>query len=257
MAVGDDRSKRHIDTCDPMPATTGPLSTALAAKLDPPGLLPTQVPRSAVCERICHAGAAKLVLVRAPAGFGKTTAMLQSRARFEADGVGTAWLTLDRADNDAPRFLAGLNEAAARIACDDGFDTADHAGTAAQAMEALARHPTPFVLFLDDFEFVQEPSVLGLVREIIDRLPRLGLLVIGSRALPDLRLGRLRARPARRGGCRAPAFQPRGSRQVFSLARHTAGAAAAGATARQDRGLGRGAVAGVRGARALRPRRRV
>ncbi|SMG00219.1 Regulatory protein, LuxR:Tetratricopeptide TPR_4 [Burkholderia singularis] len=145
--------------------------------------------RSRVCERICHAGMAKLVVVHAPAGFGKTTAMLQSCARFEAEGIGTAWLTLDRADNDAPRFLAGLSRAVARIAGDDDFGTAT-----AHAMEALEHYPAPFVLFFDDFELLQEPAVLDLVREIIDHLPRLGLLVIGSRVLPDLRLGRLRAR---------------------------------------------------------------
>ncbi len=159
---------------------------ALSAKINPPGTTPSQVLRSPVCERICHASTAKLVLVRAPAGFGKTTAMLQSRARMEAGGTDTAWLTLDRADNDVPRFLACLGEAVARMAADD-FGGGD-------PLDALAHHASPFVLFLDDFELIQEPAVLGLVREIIDNLPRRGQLVIGSRALPDLGLGRLRAR---------------------------------------------------------------
>jgi len=52
----------------------------------------------------------------------------------------------------------------------------------------------PFALFLDDFELVTEPGALGLVRELIDKLPRNGQIVIGSRSLPELRLGRLRAR---------------------------------------------------------------
>lgn len=161
----------------------------LSAKINPPGATPSQVLRSPVCERISHASTAKLVLVRAPAGFGKTTAMLQSRARIEAGGTDTAWLTLDRADNDVPRFLVCLAEAVARMAADD-FGS----GAPLDAMDTLARHTSPFVLFLDDFELIQEPAVLGLVREIIDNLPRRGQLVIGSRALPDLGLGRLRAR---------------------------------------------------------------
>src|SRR5690606_37048312 len=52
----------------------------------------------------------------------------------------------------------------------------------------------PFALFLDDFERIHEPAVLGLVREIIEYLPRHGQVVIGSRTLPDLSVGRLRAR---------------------------------------------------------------
>ena len=54
---------------------------------------------------MAEAGAARLVLVRAPAGFGKTTAMVQVRDQLEEKGVATAWLTLDRADNDVPRSL--------------------------------------------------------------------------------------------------------------------------------------------------------
>ena len=160
----------------------------LETKLNPPAVVITQVLRSAISEQIA-AAAVKLVLVRAPAGFGKTTAMAQSRQRMEAEGVATAWLTLDRADNDVSRFLVCLGEAVLRL----GVDAApDHAPF--DAVAVLAAQESPFTLFLDDIEVVQEPAVLGLVREIIDQLPRRGRIVIGSRSLPDLGLGRLRAR---------------------------------------------------------------
>lgn len=160
----------------------------LASKLSPPVITAVQVPREAVCRRITGAGAVKLVLVRAPAGFGKTTAMVQARAALAAQGVETAWLTLERTDNDAPRFLACLRQALAAIVGDDADDD-----TPLALVDALAAHPAPFALFLDDFELITEPAVLGLVREIIDHLPRRGQLVLGSRSLPDLGLGRLRA----------------------------------------------------------------
>ena len=85
----------------------------LEAKLNPPAAVVTQVLRTAISEQIRTAGV-KLVLVRAPAGFGKTTAMAQSRQRMEADGVATGWLTLDRVDNDVSRFLSCLGEAVRR-----------------------------------------------------------------------------------------------------------------------------------------------
>lgn len=166
-----------------------PPSPALASKLNPLGASALQVLRTAACERIMQATAAKLVLVRAPAGFGKTTAMLQARAGLEEQGIATAWLTLDRADNDVSRFLLGLNAAATRLALEPMVH-----GTPVDVVESLTRHSGPFALFLDDFELIQEPAVLGLVREIIDHLPRRGQLVIGSRGLPDLGMGRLRAR---------------------------------------------------------------
>ncbi|HIV73068.1 MAG TPA: LuxR C-terminal-related transcriptional regulator [Candidatus Aquabacterium excrementipullorum] len=169
--------------------TPPPPSPALAAKLNPLGASALQVLRTVACERIVQATAAKLVLVRAPAGFGKTTAMLQARAGLEEQGIATAWLTLDRADNDVSRFLSGLGAAVARLAMEPVAQ-----GTPVDVVESLARHNAPFALFLDDFELIQEPAVLGLVREIIDHLPRRGQLVLGSRGLPDLGLGRLRAR---------------------------------------------------------------
>lgn len=166
-----------------------PTPRILETKLNPPAFVATQVPRTAIREEVA-AEAVKLVLVRAPAGFGKTTAMAQIRERMEAQGIATAWLTLDRADNDVSRFLDCLAEAVQRLGVEDPrgnngpFD----------AVAALAAHESPFTLFLDDFERVQEPAVLGLMREIVEHLPRRGQIVIGSRSLPDLGLGRLRAR---------------------------------------------------------------
>ena len=160
----------------------------MASKLSPPSVTAWQVPRAAVCQRIAQAGAVKLVLVRAPAGFGKTTAMVQARAALAAQGIDSAWLTLERTDNDVPRFLACLRQALAPLVSDAPASDAPLA-----LVDALATCPTPFALFLDDFELITEPAVLGLVREIIDHLPRRGQLVLGSRSLPDLGLGRLRA----------------------------------------------------------------
>lgn len=164
------------------------LSPILETKLNPPAVALTQVLRTAISDQIV-AAAVKLVLVRAPAGFGKTTAMAQSRQRMESQGVATAWLTLDRADNDGSRFMSCLGEAVQRLGVDEG----GHGGPF-DAVAALAAFDAPFTLFLDEFEVVHEPAVLGLVREVIEHLPRGGRIVIGSRSMPDLGLGRLRAR---------------------------------------------------------------
>ena len=178
-----------------MPAgglAAGPLSS----KLSPPLSQAQQVLRQAVVRRMAEAGGVKLVLVRAPAGFGKTTAMVQAREQLAASGVATAWLTLERTDNDVPRFLACLQQAVAQIVGRPSLPGtqpgAGLGGPATPLVDALARHGAPFALFLDDFELITEPAVLGLVREIIDHLPRRGQLVLGSRSLPELGLGRLR-----------------------------------------------------------------
>jgi LuxR family maltose regulon positive regulatory protein len=174
----------------------------LGTKLNPPTTTPSQVKRTGVCDLVRASQSVKLILVRAPAGFGKTTAMVQCRTLLEESGVDTAWMTLDGADNDASRFLACLSAAVSAMTEDQPVHGAEP-GSASPAsvgdiafdiMDRLAAHTSPFALFLDDFELVQEPTVLRLVREIMENLPRRGQLIIGSRGLPDLGLGRLRAR---------------------------------------------------------------
>ncbi|MFM0245601.1 LuxR C-terminal-related transcriptional regulator [Paraburkholderia sediminicola] len=169
-------------------------------KISPPAASTSQVIRQGVRQMLSAAASTRLVIVRAPAGFGKTTAMLQHRARLEDASVATAWFTLDSADNDPARFLHGFKAAIATIVCDEalavsGFPAPDTLGDAAlRVMNLVASLQKPFTLFLDDFEVLQEPGVLAWVREIVDHLPHQGQLVIGSRSMPDLRMGRLRAR---------------------------------------------------------------
>ena len=163
-------------------------AVALEIKFQAPRPVASQVVRKGLCDAICN-GVGQLVLVRAPAGFGKTTAMVQARERLEREGVATVWLTLDRADNDASRFLSGLEQAVSRLGLLDPQDTGGR-----DAVQVLAQAETPFALFLDEFETVQEAAVLGLVREIAEHLPRRGRLIIGSRSLPPLGLARLRVR---------------------------------------------------------------
>jgi ATP/maltotriose-dependent transcriptional regulator MalT len=120
--------------------------------------------------------------------FGKTTALIQCRAHLEESGVDTAWLTLDDSDNDISRFVACLIQAVAKITGDAAMpaETASANGLSAadaalDVIQHLSAYTAPFALILDDFECVRQPAVLGLVREIIDHLPRRGQLFIGSR----------------------------------------------------------------------------
>src|SRR5437868_8025765 len=184
-----------VRAAPPLPA---PRAFALAGKLRPPLATAFELQRTEVCERIFNAGAARLVLLRAPAGFGKTTVMLQVRRRFEETGLPQAWLTLDRADNDVGRFLAALTAsleplipALRKLRPLDGQGPDE---LAFALIDTVTAHPAPLALFLDDFEVLQSPVVLGLVQELIEQLPRGAQLIVGSRGVPELGLGRLRAR---------------------------------------------------------------
>src|SRR5690606_35617021 len=108
---------------------------AQSSKFNLPRATASFVRRKAIDERIARGAPAKLVLVRAPAGFGKTTALRQIHDQLAESGIATAWITLDAADNDVPRFLSCLAEAVARLQIDDDA----HAGTDSDAVAALGK----------------------------------------------------------------------------------------------------------------------
>ncbi|MBK1850528.1 hypothetical protein FE845_04205 [Marinobacter sp. 1-4A] len=173
----------------------------MVSKLNPPASRAAQVERAELCQKILSASAAKLIVVRASAGFGKTTAMTQSMSRMNSAGIATAWLTIDDADNDVSRFLFCLNATVSQLTENEGYTFNDESIERRTASEAafnivarLSEKRSAFALFIDDFEKIHEQSVLGLIREIIEHLPASGQIIIGSRHVPELGLGRLRAR---------------------------------------------------------------
>ena len=168
------------------------------SKFSAPSADARQIVRDSLVDLVAQSPA-HLVLVRAPAGFGKTTLMGQVRQRLRIE-MATEWLTLDAADNDPARFLAYLGCLLGRIAAlempDEAPWTVDASpvGEAAlNLMDRIAAVSQPFALFIDDLELVTAPGAMALVAQLLDRLPVGARLVLGSRSMPDLRLARLRA----------------------------------------------------------------
>ncbi|MBK5050526.1 LuxR family transcriptional regulator [Burkholderia sp. R-70006] len=164
----------------------------LPSKLSPPRPPPFQLPRAQLGERINDAGDVRLIVLRAPAGFGKTTAMLQYAARRQATGAVIRWLNLDTSDNDLGRFLAHFDAAIERVAPCVGTPSAEPG--LLELIDRVAASRATFTLFLDDFEVIESLAVLDLIRQLVDHLPSGWQFVIGSRVVPGLGLGRLRAR---------------------------------------------------------------
>ena len=98
-------------------ATASERDVLLATKLHVPGLGPDLVARQRLHERLDEGLGRGLVLVCAPAGYGKTVLLAAwiQRARSPA-----AWLSLDAGDDDPARFwrhlLAALDRAQPGVA---------------------------------------------------------------------------------------------------------------------------------------------
>jgi len=168
---------------------------AQPAKLSCPQTPPFQILRSALCQQLCDGAGARVSLVRAPAGFGKSTLMRQAFEQLVQGGVPAAWMRLDLADNDSARLLHFLARALDQLSPEAGQWDADSAGGAAlDLLDRVESLPVPFVLFLDDLEVLQNGVALAFVRQLAERLPPGGRLILGSRTQPDIGLARLRTR---------------------------------------------------------------
>jgi LuxR family maltose regulon positive regulatory protein len=144
-----------------------------------------------------------VVLVTAPAGYGKSTLMAQWHARLERQGLPCAWLSLDEDDNDKARLLRHLAAALqhvdpriGRTAADDL--TADFSGDAKPHIGALAAELSTIqrriVLFLDDLHLVEDADSIQIVDWLVNYGPRTCRCIIGTRDKHGLRLSGLRLR---------------------------------------------------------------
>ncbi len=172
-------------------------------KLTPPEPLPGTLHRTRLLERLRAALRRRLVLISAPAGYGKTALLADWHATLaeSEEPPRVAWLTLDPADNDLRVLLAYL-QAALRslggtplplgLAAD--IPAAAFEGFIADMLNDLAELPAETVIVLDDYHSIGAPAIHRAVAFMVDHLPPRAHLVIATRADPPLPLARLRAR---------------------------------------------------------------
>jgi LuxR family transcriptional regulator, maltose regulon positive regulatory protein len=174
-----------------------PAEPAAVARTRPP-FRPGLVARGRLVERLADARDVPLALVVAPAGYGKTTALLEWA---EEDPRPFAWIAVDHDDNDAARLLAAIALAldeiepvgraifAALSACrPEQVDI-----VARRLGEAVAARRRPFVLVLDDVHVLTAPGAHDVLSVLLDHVPPGSQLALASRTEPALPVGRLRA----------------------------------------------------------------
>jgi LuxR family transcriptional regulator, maltose regulon positive regulatory protein len=173
----------------------------VATKLHVPELLAGRVSRPSLVAELRDGASARLILISAPAGAGKTTVLASWRAD-PAERRPFAWLSLDSRDNDPVRFwtyvLAALRTAVPGLGAgvDDALLSA--AGDLTELalpllVNALTSVPEPIVLVLDDYHAISNADVHQSMDFLIDHLPRTVQVAVAGRSDPPLALARLRA----------------------------------------------------------------
>ncbi len=172
----------------------------LKTKLYVPPPRPNLVSRPRLVERLDAGMGHRLVLISAPAGFGKTTLLSEWISQSDTP---VAWVSLDEGDNDPVQFLAYFIAALQTIEKSIG-------NKALSVLQSPQPPPIDFLVtnlinditvvdqdfafVLDDYHLIDARPVHGILQFLLDHLPDRMHLVIATRADPPLPLARLRGR---------------------------------------------------------------
>ena len=180
-------------------------SPLVVTKIRAPVMRPRLLPRAHLIEQLTPQANTGLILVCAPAGYGKTTLLAAWAQSFKQNGGAVAWYALDPGDDDPVPFgaylVASLLQALGPIP-----ELAHMAQLLRASPEVDLQRVLPAIintttasnrecmLILDDYHLIGAPAIHSAIAFLLERLPENMRLAIGSRADPPLPLARLRAR---------------------------------------------------------------
>lgn len=171
-------------------------------KIQLPPLQSGHIKRSRLLQALSHKPDARLILVSAPAGFGKTSCMIEWCQEQVTAGTRLIWYALDQQDNDPARFVSYLSAACRQISLlssgehlnghSDQVSNLDDLTT--QIVNTLLTTEERWLFAFDDYHLITAPEIHAALSLMLEHLPANAQLAIASRADPPLPLSRLRAR---------------------------------------------------------------
>lgn len=173
------------------------------SKIQVPGAGAGTVPRPRLAASLsASVGRQRLVLLQAPAGFGKTTALAQLAGALPESA--RAWVQVEVGDDLArvvEALLAALEPVdvpwreSPRALVAEAAQAVDPAHLAEVIVDGLESAEVPAgLVVLDDWHLCQDAGAVPWLERLVTRLPTPWTLALGTRVLPALPLARLRAR---------------------------------------------------------------
>ena len=176
------------------------MTPILTTKLHIPTAASTVVHRARLFQDLNAGLEHKLILVSAPAGFGKTS-VITSWLETQAHTI--AWLALDENDSDIARFMLYLISALQTIHADMGQGVLPALASPqtlsldlilTQLVNDIAQMPDDFILVLDDYHTIESQDVDHAISFLLNHGSPQMHIVITTREDPNLPLAGLRGR---------------------------------------------------------------
>jgi LuxR family transcriptional regulator, maltose regulon positive regulatory protein len=190
-----------------MPAVQDPSPQFLIkTKLSAPQRRSSLVLRPRLLAFLSQGDSRSLTLISAPAGYGKTTLLVDwiaSLPQAAESRPSICWLSIDEADNDPALFLNYLitawKDANPHIASESSFQLLTFPIPPLRAVlgtliNDLCTSSTPVWFVLDDYQNITNPVIHAGIAFFLDHLPAHVHVIIATRSDPPLPLARLRAR---------------------------------------------------------------
>lgn len=171
----------------------------LQTKLHIPSTCSNLVHRSNLFEKLNMGLERKLILISAPAGFGKTTVISDW---IRESNITSAWYSIDKRDNDPKEFLCYIIAAVKNIDSDFGLSSQKLLNTpqkpniesiAGLLINDILKIKNEFVLVLDDFHLINSMEVFEIVKFLLEHIPKQIHIIISTRSDPPLPIARLRS----------------------------------------------------------------
>jgi LuxR family maltose regulon positive regulatory protein len=174
----------------------------LATKIVPPrfrGL----VARPRLVAVLSELPAKRLGIIKAPAGFGKSSLAASWAEELEQNGNGVAWLTIDSDDDEATRFLFYVSQALHHACPEVGADAIelilennliDPTAILSSLINDLAEMEDDVYLFLEDYHWLSASRIHQTVAYFLKHAPSHCHVVLTTRTEPPLPLATLQAR---------------------------------------------------------------
>jgi ATP/maltotriose-dependent transcriptional regulator MalT len=172
----------------------------LKTKLAVPSVRSRQVARPRLIERLDAGLERKLILVSAPAGYGKTTLI---SAWVKTRGLPTAWFSIEQKDNQPESFwfyvIAALQSIGGRVGEDSLSMLLASPPSSLEAilstlLNELGEIRQDFILVLDDFHIITNRQIQDGVMFLVEHLPWTAHVILSTRADPPWLLARLRSK---------------------------------------------------------------